>query len=85
MVSYGDHDITPILDAVAKGKRAIIPGGNSSCAVVCGVKGSQEQFAQRYNTCTVVQGGNGIIMEYDGHHTFDSDLGFHVPGFKSHD
>ena len=85
MVGYGDHDITPILDAIAKGKRGTTPAGNSSCPVVCGViSGSQEQFTQRYKNCAAVQGGNGFIMEYDGHHTFDHDLGFHVPGVKRH-
>lgn len=82
MVGYGDHDITPVLDAIAKGKSGFA-GGNSSCPVVCGViSGTQAEFAQRYNTCAAVQGGEGYIMEYDGHHTFDNDLGFHVPGFS---
>ena len=80
MVGYGDHPILPILDAIAKGKNAFA-GGNSSCPVVCGViSGTQADFAQRYNTCAAAQGGEGFIMEYDGKHTFDNDLGFHVPG-----
>ena len=79
MVGYGDHPILPILDAIAKGKNAFA-GGNSSCPVVCGViSGTQADFAQRYNTCAAAQGGEGFIMEYDGKHTFDNDLGFHVP------
>lgn len=81
MVGYGDHDIKPVLDAIAKGKRAFA-GKNSSCPVVCGViSGTQSDFALRYNTCAAAQGGEGYIMEYDGHRTFDNDLGFHVPGF----
>jgi hypothetical protein len=85
MVGYGDHDITPVLDAIAKGKSAT-PDENTSCPVVCGViSGTQKEFAQRYNTCAAAQGGEGYIMEYDGHHTFDNDLGFHVPGFISDD
>ena len=84
MVGYGDHDISPMLDAIAKGKRASA-GKNGSCPVVCGViSGTQAQFAQRYNTCAAAQGGDGYIMEYDGHHTFDNDLGFRVPGFIGH-
>ena len=82
MVGYGDHDITPILNAITMGKRAA-GGSGSSCPLVCGViSGTQAQFTQRYNTCAAAQGGEGLIMEYDGHHTFDNDLGFHVP-FKS--
>ena len=41
--------------------------------------------AFRYNTCAAAQNGDGLVMEYDGHHTFDQDLGFHVPGYKSGD
>ena len=84
MVGYGNHPITPILDAVAKGSAAAGNPGKS-CPVVCGViSGTQAQFAQRYNTCAAAQGGDGLVMEYDGHHTFDNDLGFHVPGYDEH-
>ena len=82
MVGYGNHDIGPILRALAKGDAA--PGNpvGKRCPLVCGViSGTQAQFDRRYHTCAAAQGGKGYIMEYDGHHTFDGDLGFHVPGF----
>jgi hypothetical protein len=86
MVGYGDHDITPILDAVAKGNGAAGNPSGKRCPLVCGViSGTQADFAKRYNTCALAQGGDGLIMEYDGHHTFDQDLGFHIPGYKSDD
>jgi hypothetical protein len=82
MVGYGDHDIAPILRALAKGNAAPGNPAGKRCPLVCGViAGTQAQFAQRYHACAAAQGGQGYIMEYDGHHTFDSDLGFHIPGF----
>ena len=64
----------------AEGSKDAPAGGNSSCPVVCGViSGTQADFAQRYHTCAAAQDGEGFIMEYDGKHTFDNDLGFHVP------
>ena len=43
----GDHSITPILDAIAKGKR----GSNNSCPLVCGViSGTQVLIRNPYHT-----------------------------------
>lgn len=86
MVGYGDHDISPILSAVAKGNSAAGNPPGKRCPLVCGViSGTQAQFTHRYNTCAAAQDGDGLIMEYDGHHTFDDGLGFRVPSSKSDD